>query len=243
MASQSKFSKIRGAIKQLIADKEDTKQVFVILEAMAGNSGLRSFNRFQKTAYAEKILAAEKPLVEYLKDRDWLESLPEGTLGRTYARFTEVEQISADGLTDASVEGRDEMRELTPQQIKYHERQRDAHDLWHVSTGYGRDALGELCLLAVTWRQLGNPGILLIILFGYLVSRKEAPGLGIGRAIMEGFRLGKLAKGLPGADWERLLALPLDDVRTELGIKTPKRYRTIIDMTPDLQTAGYAAAE
>ncbi len=241
--AMSKLQIIRGAIKKLIADKEDTKQVFVILEAMSGNSGLRAFKRFQKTAYAEKILAAEKPLVEYLKDRKWLENLPEGSLGRSYARFTEVEQISADGLTEASVEGRDETREMSAAQIKYHERQRDAHDLWHVSTGYGRDALGELCLLAVTWRQLGNPGILLIILFGYLVSRKEAPGLGIGGAIREGFRLGRLAKGLPGADWERLLTLPLEDVRAELGIKTPTRYRAIIDMTPDLQTAGYAAAE
>ena len=238
-----KIAKIRGAIRQLIADKEDTKQVFIILEALSGNSGLRSFKRFKKTPCADKILAAKKPLVEYLKDRQWLESLPQGSLGRTYARFTEVEQISADGLTDASVEGREEEREMSAAQIKYHERQRDAHDLWHVSTGYGRDGLGELCLLAVTWRQLGNPGILVIILFGYLVSRKEAPGLGIGRAILEGFRLGRVAKGLPGADWERLLTLPLDEVRAELGIKTPTRYRSIVDATPDLQTAGYLAAE
>ena len=132
---------------------------------------------------------------------------------------------------------------MSAAQIKYHERQRDAHDLWHVSTGYGRDGLGELCLLAVTWRQLGNPGILVIILFGYLVSRKEAPGLGIGRAIMEGFRLGRLAKGLPGAHWEHLLTQPLEDVRAALGIRTPTRYRKIVDATPDLQTAGYVAAE
>lgn len=241
--AESKLQKIRGAIKKLIADKEDTKQVFVILEALAGNSGLRSFKRFQKTEHAQDILAAEKPLVDYLKDRAWLESLPAGSLGRTYARFTEVEQISADGLTEASVEGRDETRELSEAQIKYHERQRDAHDLWHVSTGYGRDPLGELCLLAVTWRQLGNLGILVIILFGYLSSRKDAPELPIGSAIMEGFRLGKAAKGLPGAHWEHLLTRPLEEVRAELGIKTPTRYRAIIDTTPDLQTAGYMAAE
>jgi ubiquinone biosynthesis protein COQ4 len=238
-----KIAKTRAAIKQLIADKEDTKQVFVILETLSGNSGLRAFKRFKKAPQAQRILSAKKPLINYLKDRAWLESLPEGSLGRTYARFTEVEQISADGLTEASVEGRQEERLLTAAQIKYHERQRDAHDLWHVSTGYGRDPLGELCLLAVTWRQLGNPGILLIILFGYLSSRKEAPGLGIGKAILEGFRLGRLAKGLPSAEWERLLSMPLADVRAELGIKTPARYRTIIDTTPDLQTAGYLAAE
>jgi len=238
-----KIAKISAAIKQLIADKEDTKQVFIILEALSGNSGLRAFKRFKKAPHAQKILAAEKPLVNFLKDRAWLESLPEGSLGRTYARFTEVEQITADGLTEASVEAREETRELSAAQIKYHERQRDAHDLWHVSTGYGRDGLGELCLLAVTWRQLGNPGILVIILFGYLSARKEAAGLGIGKAILEGFRLGRLAKGLPSAEWERLLTLPLEDVRAELGIKTPTRYRAIIDTTPDLQTAGYLAAE
>lgn len=243
MARQSKLARISAAMKQLIADKEDTKQVFVILEALSGNSGLRAFRRFKKTRYAQKILAAEKPLLDYLQDRDWLASLPKGSLGERYYHFTKVEEITADGLTDASVEGRDETRDLSAAQIKYHERMRDAHDLWHVTTGYGRDPLGELCLLAVTWRQLGNPGILVIILFGYLVSRKEAPGLGIGRAIMEGFRLGRLAKGLPGAEWERLLTMPIDEVRAELGVRTPTRYRAIIDTTPDLQTAGYLAAE
>lgn len=243
MARQSKLARISAAMKQLIADKEDTKQVFVILEALSGKSGLRAFKRFRKSPHADKILAAEKPLLDYLQDRDWLASLPKGSLGERYFNFTKVEEITADGLTEASIEGRDETRDLSAAQIKYHERMRDAHDLWHVTTGYGRDPLGELCLLAVTWRQLGNPGILVIILFGYLVSRKEAPGLGIGRAIIEGFRLGRLAKGLPGADWEHLLTLPIDEVRAELGIHTPTRYRAIIDTTPDLQTAGYLAAE
>lgn len=243
MAQKSKLARIGGAIKKLIADKEDTKQVFVILEALSGNSGLRAFKRFKKTPHAQKILSAEKPLLDYLLDRDWLASLPKGSLGERYYNFTKVEQITADGLTEASEEGRDETRELSAAQIKYHERQRDAHDLWHVTTGYGRDPLGELCLLAVTWRQLGNLGLLVIIFFGYMVSRKEAPQLGIGAAIMEGFRLGKAAKGLPGADWEALLTRPLHEVRAELGIKTPSRYRAIIDATPDLQTAGYLAAE
>lgn len=243
MAQKSRLARIGGAIKKLIADKEDTKQVFVILEALAGNSGLRAFKRFNKTPHAAEILAAEKPLVDYLLDRKWLASLPKGSLGERYHHFTKVEEITADGLTDASVEGREEERELSAAQIKYHERMRDAHDLWHVTTGYGRDSLGELCLLAVTWRQLGNLGILVIIAAGFMVARKEAPELGIGRALREAFRLGKAAKGLPGAHWESLLAKPLEEVRRELGIETPLAYRKIIDATPDLQTAGYLAAE
>ena len=243
MSQPGRLKKISGAIKKLIADKEDTKQVFVILEALAGNSGLRAFERFKKTAHADEILAAEKPLLEYLKDRKWLASLPQGSLGQRYFNFTKVEDITADGLTDASVEGRDETRELSAAQIKYHERMRDAHDLWHVTTGYGRDPLGELCLLAVTYRQLGNLGILVIIAAGFFVTRKEAPELGIGRALREAFRLGKAAKGLPGAHWEDLLKMPLEDVRRQLGVATPLAYRRIVDATPDLQTAGYLAAE
>lgn len=243
MSQPGRLKRISGAIKKLIADKEDTKQVFVILEALAGNSGLRAFERFKKTAHADDILSSDKPLLEYLKDRKWLASLPQGSLGERYFNFTKVEQITADGLTDASVEGRDETRELSAAQIKYHERMRDAHDLWHVTTGYGRDPLGELCLLAVTYRQLGNLGILVIIAAGFFVTRKEAPQLGIGRALREAFRLGKAAKGLPGAHWEELLQMPLEDVRRQLGVATPLAYRRIVDATPDLQTAGYLAAE
>jgi ubiquinone biosynthesis protein COQ4 len=244
MSEDSKFKRIMGAIKQLIADKEDTKQVFVILEALSGKSGDRAFARFMKTEQGPRLMAAKKPLLEFLKDRDWLASLPKGSLGATYHNFTKVEQITADGLTEASVEGRpEEMRKISAEQMRYHERMRDAHDLWHVTSGYGRDPLGELCLLAVTYRQLGNLGILVIIGAGFLVTRKESPELGIGRALREAFRLGKAAKGLPAADWEYLLTQPLEDVRRQLGVATPMAYRKIIDATPDLQTAGYLAAE
>ena len=44
MSGESKLKRISGAVKKLIADKEDTKQVFVILEALSGNSGTRAFH-------------------------------------------------------------------------------------------------------------------------------------------------------------------------------------------------------
>jgi len=241
MSKLGRFRRVMTALKKLIADKEDTKQVFVILEAMAGNSGLRSFRRFKKAPTAEAILTAERPLMSYLMDREALAAMPEGSLGRAYYRFTEMEQITADGLVDASVEGREEARDLTPEQVIFSERQRDAHDLWHVVTGYGRDPLGELSLLAVTWRQLGNLGILMIIAMGYHVSRKESPELKIGAALREGFSRGKKGQWLPAAYWEKLLPRPLDEVRAELGFARPDEYRAVVAQTADLQTAGMPA--
>ena len=199
-----KWRTIATALQKLIADKEDTKQVFIILQAMGQRSGVRSYKRFLKNTNAEKILNADKPLVSYLKDSDWLAAQPEGSLGRAYLDFTTTEQISADGLTQASVDGGGAGSELTGKHLLFSERQRDAHDLWHVVTGYGRDGLGELALLAFTWRQLGNPGILMIIAMGYHASMREAPHLKIGKAIREGFAMGRRTEWLPAADWEYL---------------------------------------
>ena len=50
---------------------------------------------------------------------------------------------------------------------KYGKRLRDQHDLWHVVTGYGRDELGELCLLGFTYAQTKNRGVGLIVLVGF----------------------------------------------------------------------------
>ena len=47
------------------------------------------------------------------------------------------------------------------------------HDLWHVTTGYGRDALGELSLLAFTYAQEQNRGIGAIALYGYWKVGRE----------------------------------------------------------------------
>ena len=61
-----KWRTIATALQKLIADKEDTKQVFIILQAMGRRSGIRSYKRFLKNANAEKFLTADKPLVSYL---------------------------------------------------------------------------------------------------------------------------------------------------------------------------------
>lgn len=243
MKKPGKIRRIATAISKLLKDKEDTTQVFVILEALAGKSGERSFKRFKKSPHATKILSAEKPLMSYLKDREWLAGLPEGSLGQAYYKFTEVEQITADGLVEASEQGRTLDIDLPPQAIVYQERQRDAHDLWHVVTGYGRDPLGELALLAVTWRQTGNIGFLLIIGVGYRVIGKAAPGLKIGRVLREGFRTGAKAQWLPAADWETLLTRPLSEVRETLTMPAPEHYRQTVLKIPELQTPGFVAAE
>lgn len=218
------------AVKRLIADKEDTSQVFIILEALGKRSSVKSWQKFKKHPNYS-MLRDQPPLMNFLCDQKWLSSLPEGSLGQHYYAFLQSENISAEGLADASEKGLSGLRELTNGEIEFHQRQRDAHDLWHVLTGYGRDALGELCLLAVTYRLLGNPGLLLIILFGGRHIKKLNPGFKFWSAIREGFSHGRQMVWLPGVDWKEVLPRPIDEVRSMLNIQTPEIYQDIIKTT------------
>ncbi|MFK7916002.1 MAG: Coq4 family protein [Pseudomonadales bacterium] len=215
------------ALKQLIANPEDTAKVFVILEALTGDALLRGYRRFRNTPVglrvAEQARQDDQPLLDVLRDREALRSMPAGSLGRTYLNFVETEQITADGLVEASEA---DERFSDPGLQQYAERLRDMHDLWHVTTRYGRDTFGEVCLLAFTYAQTRNRGIGVIALVGAFKTQKEL-GRGVWRAVFRGFNDGRKAAWLPAADWEALLARPLDEVRETLRVAAPTPYQAI----------------
>ena len=65
-------------------------------------------------------------------------------------------------------------------------RNRDTHDLLHVLTGYGRDAVGEQCVLAFTYGQSPAPAHLFIAYAGgYNVKKTIQTKAPIFRAINE----------------------------------------------------------
>ena len=221
-----RFLEAWRGIRALIADPDDTSQVFRIIRALAGNSNERQFQRFTRSEHGPAILAEGRCLMERLTDRDYLMSLPEGSLGRVYADFTDREQISPDGLVEASepVNG-DAEGDLGPERALFGMRLRDSHDLWHVVTGYGRDLFGEAALPAFTYRQIRNRGIGFIVLVAYLKAGREYPEE--RRLIRDGFRRAKNSGWLPGADWEALLERPLAEVRSTLGVVPIDSYPTI----------------
>lgn len=213
------------ALKTLINDPDQTEQVFVIIKAMSGDSLAQSFRRFEKTPMGQKILAEERQLLTTLLDRESLRDLPAGSLGRAYLNFVETEQITADGLVAAS-EAEDEIKD---HQLRlFGERMRDQHDLWHVTTGYGRDTFGEACLLAFTYAQTKNRGLGIIALVGMIkISRELGPG--VRKAMWQAYQAGKKAAWLPQQDWEALLAKPLEEVRQQLNVLPPEIYRETLE--------------
>lgn len=211
------------ALQALVRNKEDTGQVFKVIDALAGKTRRRSFTRAQESPAGQKLFAERPNLLAALMDRARLAALPGDTLGRCYYDFTYGENLTADGLVSASQESRSR-RDWTEAEAWFAARLRDQHDLWHVLTGYGREAAGELALLAFTHAQTRNRGIAAIVAMGVYQARRAAPALPILKIVGEARARGRAAAWFPEQPWEEFLALPLEVVRARLGLAPPEVY-------------------
>lgn len=210
------------ALRRLIADPERTEEVFVILQHLSGDALQRGFKRFAEVP--NRLPWLERSMVDVLSNRDGLRTLPIGSLGRAYLAFVETENLSADGLVEASESTIYE--DIDRNMQRFGERNRDTHDLWHVLSGYGRDTFGEACLLAFTYAQTKDFGIGVIAVVGTLKIAKETRLAVIGAA-WQAYLAGRRAQWLPGENWEATLREPLDTVRTRLRIAPPLRYQEV----------------
>jgi ubiquinone biosynthesis protein COQ4 len=216
--------KAMRALWRFLLDKEDTASVIRVFRAADGARPERNFERFCATELGRRILAERRSLARVLCDRDRLRTLPDGSLGRAYLAFVEREGISVEGLTSASDAAMAGRRRLERARVQFRDRLRDMHDLWHVVTGYGRDAPGEICLLAFAFAQTGQRGFGLVAAAWALKEQVLAWRMPVLACAIEGAELGARARWLPAEDWEAMLAAPLDDVRAALGVGVPRMY-------------------
>lgn len=216
------------ALNELIDNPEDTPRVFEIVRALGRPALKRSLRRFRTTEVGARVLRDRIDLIDTLRDRESLAAMPAGTLGRTYYDFIYGESLSADGLVAASMEqGVQAYNFKDPDLKRFGERMRDQHDLWHTVTQYGRDPFGELCLLAFSYAQTKNRGLALIVAVGALRAVRELGPQAL-KAVWHAYRAGRHASWLPGEDWAANLGLPVDEVRRQLAIKPPARYREVL---------------
>jgi len=225
------------AMRRAVRDPDDTEQAVRMLSALAGRSVERVMARLLRTPHGREILERERSLLEVLIDREALMRLPAGSLGRTYCEWLEREQISAQGLVAASEAATAGASERSGPYFVLGSRMREMHDLLHVVTGYGRDLVGEVGVLAFTYAQTRHSGIGFLLAVAYFRSFFRRPGhprAGSregGRAIrehlFEGRRRGRRAEWIVGADWEPLLSLPIDEVRRRFRIPDPPVYREL----------------
>lgn len=214
-----------GHFQKLIADKEDTEQVFHIIEALRDGRFARRAQRFFATSFGQTTLGDGQNLVALLDDHDSLRRLEPGTVGHAYLTFMEREGLTAQGLVDEYSRFRRGQPHWNDQIELYANRLRDTHDLHHILTGYGRDALGEACVLAFSERHTPSLGTLFIAWAGAAQIRKHVPrAANIFSCIREARRMGKAAGNIAHQDIAALLREPLADARLRLNIGKPVAY-------------------
>ena len=211
---------------KLVKDKEDTEQVFHIIDALKTRRSVREMEKFLATEEAKRLLQRNEELPALLDDHArWAHCGP-NSLARHYVDFMEREQLTAAGLVAESHKFKPKEERPPDLYEWYLERLRDTHDLFHVLTGYGRDPLGEMCLLGFSYEQNHSPGVLFITLVAARQNKKES-GLKepVDAAVREGRRLGREAKKLAHADLISMMPDDIDEVRARLKIGTPMAYR------------------
>lgn len=214
------------AFRKLVADKEDTAQVFEIMRALSGRSLARGYNHMLETQEGGRQAYLAEELAYKLDDPIWLARFETGTVGASYRAFREDRGFTAEGLAE-------EARKIGPQidaqhpVVWYSRRIRDVHDIWHVLTGYETDALGEACVVAFSYAQTRNLGFAFIGWGAAREIQREARSVPARRAVWQAYRNGKAARWLPGLDYEALFAQPLEVARARLNIRPASVYHAV----------------
>ena len=208
----------------LLKDKEDTSEVFKIFDALPHKSFMPRVRNLTLSEHGEKLRASEPELPSILDDHDSLRKLPKGSVGHAYCDFMESEGLSAAGLVEESeLSGRPVYDDLIQW---YGYRLRDTHDMMHVLTGYGRDALGEQCVLLFTHGQNPSHGHLLLGYAGSFHMMKQVKSKApVFKAVRQAHKTGVACPSVVGMSIRDLVAMDLEEARAKLNIPDPSWYK------------------
>ena len=214
------------ALRNVFADPDETKYVFEVIDALQGPTLGRIRARLRRSEQGRRLLETKPDLLPLLNDRRGLRALPDGSLGRAYLAFVESENISAEGLVEASDIARRDHRHAELVWIK--DWLRDTHDLWHAVLGYQGDLVGEAALLAFSHRETGNLGVGAIAALAWLkLGRETDASIRARETIADGRRIAKRAAWFLEVPWHEWLARPLDEVRRDLRVSGPVQYQPV----------------
>jgi ubiquinone biosynthesis protein COQ4 len=226
------------AFRRLMSNKEDTRQVFEIMQALNGKSTSKAYRRLISTLEGGRLAYQRTELAPLFDNRAFTGRFPIGTIGHAYRVFMDSENLSADGLAEVSRQARgSSIIDVEHPVAWFGRRIRDTHDIWHILTGYHRDGLGELCLVAFSYAQTKSLGWAFIAIGGALRALQEPGGMRAVKAVWQAYRNGCKAAWLPGEDFEALMGEPLTAARVRLNIAAPSAYQAIPEHLRDRAAA------
>ncbi len=207
----------RAALRSLQRDPERSELVFEIVRALSGRQQRRIVERIRRDPEGARMLRQRPHFDADHVDLAALERLPRGTFGRAFARWMS-EQAFEPGMEARDWTGDDELAYVG-------RRLSQVHDLWHVLSGYNRDPLGELGMLAFSVGQTATRGFVFILsnVAWRAVCNRWRDDRRLGSPLLpylwRAYRAGRRARYLPALVLEERFGISLADVRRELGIE------------------------
>jgi ubiquinone biosynthesis protein COQ4 len=199
--------RVAGAMLGLHRDPNRLDLVFVLGEAANARVLPRAWAMFEGHPEGRRVLADRPEIDSKHTDLAALARLPDGTLGREYARFLETNRITPDVFK--APEG------IDPRAAYLAQRLRQTHDLWHVITGYETDLRGEVLLQAFTFAQTRAPSAFFIAAFGGLRGTLKNPRF--FARVARAYRHGEKARRFAPLYWEERWATPVEAIRADLA--------------------------
>jgi ubiquinone biosynthesis protein COQ4 len=218
------FAKAWRHFSNFRENKEETSEVFGVFEALPWRSVIERASEFLSTEPGRSIFASEPFLPEILDDHKALRRLPKNSFAHEYCDYMEREQLTAAGLVQATTALHGDGR-LDDGVEWYNDRLRDTHDLLHILTGFGRDTLGEQCVLAYVFKQRPSPGHVAVAYAGALLMRvKMKSRAPVMRAVMEAQRNGRSCLPIAEQSVRELLRMSSEEIRRYLNIGSERWY-------------------
>jgi len=217
--------KAMGHMQRLIADKEDTAQVFHIIDALNGNVLRRNFETFLNSPDGRARFSERRFLAPLLDDHASFDDVPAGSVGRTYVDFMKREGLTAAGLVEESQIRRAGQDTFDDDLEWYGNRQRDTHDM----------SLGEAALLAFTHGQISGRGLMFISRMAFFEMRRQIGNhIDFKAVFAEARAAGRAAGRIVEQDIMAMLYEPLDKARERLKIPKPVAYRAALKQFSEL---------
>lgn len=152
----------------------------------------------------------------------YLRSLPENSVGRTYAAWLDREGVSPDT--------RDSVQYIDDEECAYvMQRYRECHDFYHAVTGLPVFVEGELALKAFEFLNTVIP-MTGLSLFAFVRLKPAEKERFFSLHLPWAVRAGLKSKELINVYWEEVLEKNVDELREELNIEAPPDLREIRKM-------------
>ena len=207
------------SLLRFVTTPSDLGNSFEAMFALAGPTVQRQFDDFAAHPVGRALLA-ERPrrdLNATLCDTAALAAMPGDSLAAAYLRYLGGEDMGSAAYFLEAADLDDKARRFgwSDDQLWFIRRMANSHDLFHLISGYDRDVVGEVGVIAYTAGQV--PLLPLRLLLPFFASLRPAALPAWWRFLRGAYLHGRDTPPLMCVDYEAMLALPIDEVRERIG--------------------------